>query len=159
MEKHWLAIYTKPRNEKKVEEKLTNAGYEVYLPLQTMLKQWSDRKKKVQVPLIPSYVFVKVSDQERLSVLQHPGILNFVFWLNKPAVVREDDIQRLKFYLKEDDCEIVVDSLSAGERAQINSGQFKNEQVLILSSDKKEYTVILESLGYKLRISKLNISK
>lgn len=57
----WFALYTMPRTEKKVHARLASKGVDVYLPLVTTVRQWSDRKKKVQVPLIPSIVFVRVS--------------------------------------------------------------------------------------------------
>ena len=63
---HWFAVYTKSRNEKKVYERLIDEGYEAYLPLQKRLKQWSDRKKWVEEPLLRSYVFVKIN-REGLS--------------------------------------------------------------------------------------------
>jgi len=66
MSKTWMAVYTKPRSEKKVAERLEKAGIEVYCPLQTVIKQWSDRKKKIKIPVFPSYVFVHVGESERL---------------------------------------------------------------------------------------------
>ena len=60
-ELQWFALYTRPKAEKKVEERLSLAGFDSFLPLQTVIKQWSDRKKKVEIPLINSYVFVKTN--------------------------------------------------------------------------------------------------
>ena len=56
----WYVLYTKPRQEKKVTDSLNAIGVEAYCPLVTVIKQWSDRKKKVQIPLINSYVFVNI---------------------------------------------------------------------------------------------------
>lgn len=159
-EKRWLAIYTKPRSEKMVDERLQSKGIETYLPLHETIKQWSDRKKKVKEPLFKSYVFVRVTERERLEVLKVNGVLNFVFWLGKPAVIQDVEIERIKYFLKEAvNKEIAIDNLEPGELAKITGGHFKDEKVLILSSEKREYFVILESLGVRLRLSKLDVEK
>ena len=77
----WYVIYTKPRNEKKVAERLQQIGITVYCPMITMIKQWSDRKKKVQIPLLNSYVFVCLEDKEREKVFQVSGVVRYLFWL------------------------------------------------------------------------------
>lgn len=161
MEKNWLAIYTKPRSEKTVAERLEKAGIEVYLPMLETMRQWSDRKKKIKVPLIPSYVFVKVTELERLKALKVPGVMNFIFWLGKPAVIREQEIMQIRFLMKEADAgeEVILENLQPGDKAVITAGQFKDEPVTIITADKKEYIVILESLGVKLRLSKMKVGK
>lgn len=155
-----MAIYTKPKNEKLVHERLSSSGIETYLPLQEVIRQWSDRKKKLKVPLFTSYVFVRVAEKERKAVLNDHGVLNFVYWLGKPAIIQDHEIERIRYFLREAGTdEIVVEQLLPGERALVNSGQFKDENVLILSSEKREYFVILESLGVRLRVSKLDVEK
>ena len=160
MEKNWLAIYTKPRSEKAVADRLEKAGIEIYLPMLETMRQWSDRKKKIKVPLIPSYVFVKVAEVDRIKVLKVPGVMNFIFWLGKPAVIREHEIMQIKYLLKEADSdEVTLENLLPGDKAVITAGQFKDEPVTIISAEKKEYIVILESLGVKLRLSKMKVGK
>jgi len=66
----WYALYTKPKNEKKVTEQLQKSGIEVYCPMVTQIKQWSDRKKKTETPLIPSYVFVNIEEKNRNDVFE-----------------------------------------------------------------------------------------
>lgn len=97
--KNWLVIYTTPRAEKKVNERLLNQGIETYLPLQKVIRQWSDRKKKVSVPLFNSYVFVRVNQQEYLKVLQIPGVTRFIYYLGKPAIVRPIEIDNIRKFL------------------------------------------------------------
>ena len=90
---HWYALYTKPRKEQKVAQQLDQLGFTVYLPLKTELRQWSDRKKKVISPLFTSYVFIQIEESKRDTVFVIDGILNYVFWLGKPAVIRDEDME------------------------------------------------------------------
>ena len=60
------------------------------------IKQWSDRKKKISTPLIPSYIFVHVNEKEKSKVLEDPSVLNYIYWLGKPAIIRDYEIERLK---------------------------------------------------------------
>lgn len=160
IQKVWMAIYTKPKNERKVHDRLQKAGFEVYLPLHKVIRQWSDRKKKMLVPLISSYVFVKTDEKNRIEILKDYGVLNFVFWLGKPAIIKEIEIERIKYFLCEAvNHEISIEKIEIGDKAKINAGQFKDELVIIVGSKSKEYFVILESLGIKLRLSKLNLEK
>jgi transcription antitermination factor NusG len=92
----WYALYTKPRWEKKVESLLFQAGYKVYLPLISTIRQWSDRKKKVQVPLINSYVFVQVDERFLNNLLSFQGVLRILKYLGKPARVHSYEINNLK---------------------------------------------------------------
>ncbi len=95
----WNAVYTFPRAEKRVYERLQEIGVECYLPMYTTIRQWSDRKKKVQLPLINSYVFVKVKDSERQAISDVYGVVRFLYYLGKPAVVRQKEIDAIKRFL------------------------------------------------------------
>jgi len=80
----WYAIYVKSRQEKCVHDKLQNKGIKSSLPLQTVYRQWSDRKKKVEVPLFRGYIFVNIDIQnEKLDVLQTDGVVKFVTFGNR----------------------------------------------------------------------------
>ncbi len=92
----WHAVYTKSRSEKKLSERLNDKGIEAYLPLRKTLKQWSDRKKWVTEPLIPSYVFVNVDPRDYQDVLNTPGAVRYIWFGGKPAVIPERQIQILK---------------------------------------------------------------
>ena len=85
VKKHWYAVYVRSRNEKKVYELIKEKDIETYLPLVKTLRQWSDRKKMVEVPLFNSYVFVYVDLLEHFKVRQVPGIVNFVCFEGKPT--------------------------------------------------------------------------
>src|SRR5688572_363024 len=100
-ERKWYAVYTRVRWEKKVAEVLTKKQIQNYCPLNKVKKQWADRKKIVYEPLFTSYVFVKVSPAEHLSMIQTDGIINFVYWLGKPAVIRDFEIDMIQRFLEE----------------------------------------------------------
>jgi len=97
----WYVLYTNPRHEKKVSEQLTKKGIETYCPVYTTLVQWSDRKKKVEKPLFNSYVFVRLEDHEREKVFIVPGIVRYLYWLGKPAIIKEKEIEQIKIFLNE----------------------------------------------------------
>lgn len=97
----WNVIYTAPRAEKRVHARLKEMGVISYLPLYTTIRQWSDRKKKVQLPLFTSYLFVKVNEKERLSILEVMGVVRFVFYLGRPAVVRQREIDGIRRFLRQ----------------------------------------------------------
>lgn len=150
MEKKWLAIYTKPRWEKKVDSVLKKKDIECWCPLQKIQKQWSDRKKIVEEPLFKSYVFVKVADNERSKVLMTDGVLNYVYHVGKPAVIRDEEIEVIKKYLSEKDASISVQSIESfneNEVVKVNHGIFMDSIGTVLRGGKRKVFVKLESLG------------
>jgi len=145
---HWYALYTKARSEKKVAERLEKQGFEVYCPTVTTLRQWSDRKKKVTVPVFSSYVFVKVREQDRHRVLQDAGVMNFVFWLGKPAIVRDEEIEQLKVFLGEfQDRDFTVKALQPGDAVTLQQGAFAGEKGRVEKVGNKKIYILLESVG------------
>ncbi len=150
---NWYVVYTKPKWEKKVAEKLTQAGIECYCPLITQIKQWSDRKKKVVVPLFNSYVFVQLSENERNSVFEIPGVVRYLFWLGKPAIVRDEEINIIRTNLSDSNVsEISVSSIKVGDRIKLDSGAFSNQNAIVREISKSHYIMVLESLGCVLKI-------
>ena len=89
LQQKWRVFYTQARAEKKCEQRLGQRGVEVYLPTHKVVRQWKDRKKKVVEPLFRNYIFVRVDEQERLHVLQTPGIVRCVSFGGTPAEVDE----------------------------------------------------------------------
>ncbi len=151
LEKNWLAIYTKSRAEKKVEERLIKEGIEAYCPTYTTVKQWSDRKKKVILPLIPSYVFVKVDIKERQKVLMSQGVLNYVYWQGKPAIIRDKEISILQNQLTNR----VIPEGKVGDFIQIKDGVFKGLEGTIKEIQTSKTIITLESLGITIHLSSL----
>ena len=147
--KKWYALYTKPRWEKKVNLVLNNKGIECWCPLRKTEKQWSDRKKIVEEPLFTSYVFVYIEVTDRTKVLMTDGILNFVYYVGKPAVIRSEEIDLIKKYLSESDAKVTVQSLSSldeNTRIKVNHGVFMDTTGTVLKGGKKKVFVKLESL-------------
>ena len=147
----WFAIYTKPRWEKKVNQLLTDKGVECYCPLNKVKRKWSDRTKTVEEPLFKSYVFVKVTEEERTKVRLTNGVVNFVYWNGKPAVVREKEIQTIKLFLDEhENVQVRPMDLTVQQRVLITSGTFMDRTATVLDVRKKEVKVSIDSLGYEL---------
>ena len=150
---NWYVVYTKPKWEKKVAEKLGQIGIECYCPIITQVKQWSDRKKKVEVPLFNSYVFVQLKDSDRNSVFQIAGVVRYLFWLGKTAIVRDEEIKSIKESLKASNiAEVSVTSIQVGDRIKLESGAFSNQSAIVQEVSNTHYILVLESLGCVLKI-------
>ena len=147
----WLAIYTKPRWEKKVHQLLCAKGVESYCPLNKVKRKWSDRVKTIEEPLFKSYVFVKVTDEDRTKVRLTNGVVNFVYWNGKPAIIREKEIQTIKRFLDEHENVIVRPmEFAKNQQVVITSGTFMDRQAKVLDVRKKEVKVAIESMGQEL---------
>jgi transcription antitermination factor NusG len=147
----WFAIYTKPRWEKKVNQSLTDKGVECYCPLNKVKRKWSDRIKTIEQPLFKSYVFVKVTEEERTKVRLINGVVNFVYWNGKPAIIREKEIQAIKLFLDEhENVQVRPMDLTVQQRILITSGTFMDRTATVLDVRKKEVKVSIDSFGYEL---------
>ena len=143
---NWYVIYTKPKWEKKVAEQLAEAGIDCYCPLITQIRQWSDRKKKVEVPLFNSYVFVQLDESERNSVFQSAGVVRYLFWLGKPAIVRHEEIEVIKKWINTSDAaDIMVDRYKIGDAIQLESGPFSAQKAIVQEVTNTHYVLVLES--------------
>jgi len=152
--KQWMAVYTKPRSEKKVAERLDTLGIEIYCPLQTTIRQWSDRKKKVLVPIFPSYVFVHIEEQDRLHVLQDPGVMNFVFWMGKPAIIKDEEVSAIKaFHNNEHTGQFEVCTYKPGDHVDITAGVFSGTGGLVVEQYAGNISLLIESLGMIVKIT------
>jgi transcription antitermination factor NusG len=149
LQKKWYALYTKPRWEKKADLILLRKGIESWCPVRKAERQWSDRKKIIEDPLFKSYVFVHIGEEERLAVLQTDGILNFVHYLGKPAIIRDEEIALIKSYLLEKDATISVEGLQMfreNDKVVITHGVFMDNKGTVLRSATKKIYVKLQSL-------------
>lgn len=150
LEKKWYALYTKPRWEKKIDTVLVRKGVESWCPLQKIERQWSDRKKIIEDPLFKSYVFVRIDDTERTKVLMTDGVLNFVYYLGKPAVIKDAEVDLIKKYLAEKDASIFIisqEGFKEETKIKVNHGVFMGNEGTVLRGGKKKVYVKLESLG------------
>ena len=147
----WFAIYTKPRCEKKVHRLFAERGIESYCPLNKVRKQWSDRIKLVEEPLFKSYVFVNVSPQDQTRVRMVEGVLNFVYWLGKPAVVRQDEIDTIRRFMNEfEDVEAMPMEIQPFSKVLIRQGAFMDHEAIVRRVVNNRVEVVIESIGYKL---------
>jgi len=145
----WLAVYTRPRWEKKVNKLLEEKGIERYCPLNKIKRKWSDRVKVIEEPLFKSYVFVKVNDDDRTEVRMTPGIINFVYWESKPAVIKEKEINAIKRFLNEyESVEVHPMNIKVNQRVKITSGLLMDQEGMVLEIKNKAAKVAIDSLGY-----------
>jgi transcription antitermination factor NusG len=148
MKKDWYVVYTKPRSEKKVAERLERQGFEVFLPLNKTVRQWSDRKKKVEVPLFNSYLFVHLDlARDQYPVLDVEGVVRFVYYLGKPAVVREQEIERIRFILQ-NYTEIEAFALQPGASVRITGGSLKGNTGTVAEQKNDTVTLVLDTVGF-----------
>ena len=151
MSRKWLAIYSRPRWEKKVNQLLLEKGFESYCPLNKVRRKWSDRVKIVEEPLFKSYVFVKVSEEDRTAVRMTSGVINFVYWEGKPAIIKEKEINAIKRFLNEyENVEVQPMNLQVHQRVKITTGPLMDEEGEVLSLRRKVVKVAIDSLGYVL---------
>ncbi|MBL0068981.1 MAG: UpxY family transcription antiterminator [Chitinophagaceae bacterium] len=149
MSRKWLAVYTRPRWEKKVNRLLTEKGLESYCPLNKVRRKWSDRMKVVEEPLFKSYVFVKVDNNDRIAVRMTNGAINFVYWDGKPAVIKEKEINAIKRFLNEyENVEANPVDLKVNQRVRITNGTLMDKEGKVLDVRHKTVKVAIESLGY-----------
>lgn len=148
--KNWYAVYTKPRWEKKVSNRLLQKGIGCWCPLQKVERQWSDRRKIIEDPVFKSYVFVQITEPEKLPVLQTDGVLRFVHFLGKPAIIKDWEIDNIKSYLLEKDAKISVQGLQGfreNDKVVIRHGIFSDNTGTVLRAANKKVYIKLESLG------------
>lgn len=151
MEKKWYAIYTKPRWEKKVDKLLNEKGMESYCPLQKIQRQWSDRKKIVEEPLFKSYVFVRISDEEQTELRMVNGVVNFVYWMGKPAIIKDKEIQTIRQFMNDyDNIEVTQMNIEAGSKVEVQSGVLMGKSGTVKQVLHKKVEVYIESIGFTL---------
>jgi len=149
MSEKWYAVYTKPRWEKKVNGLLIQKGIESYCPLNKVRRKWSDRIKLVEEPLFKSYVFVRTTDEERTNVRMVDGVVNFVYWNGKPAVIKDKEIQVIKQFLNEyENVEAVKIELKPDDHVRVIAGPMMDREGKVLEIKNKTAKVQIDSLGY-----------
>ena len=150
----WYVLYTAARQEQQVAARLERLGLEVYCPVVVQVRQWSDRKKKVVVPVLPSYVFVCLPENQRDRVFQVAGVVRYVYWLGKPAEVRQVEIDAMREHLTATVTSFQVEALPPGSRYTIPTGVFKGTQAVVTKVEKNALFLVLEELGVKIVLRK-----
>ncbi|PWS31672.1 UpxY family transcription antiterminator [Pedobacter paludis] len=151
----WYPVYTRSRAEKKAYEELIRKDIIAYLPLKKILKQWSDRKKIIEEPLIKSYLFVYISAKEQTEVLMTNGISRFIYFSGNIASLPDKQIQDLKLLLAtEDDLEVFDFAIKAGEKVVVKAGPFKGMLAELVSIHNKQRIILrLHNMGYAIEIN------
>jgi transcriptional antiterminator RfaH len=150
----WYVLYTKTKAEIKTANLLSQKGIIVYCPVQTVVKQWTDRKKKVIEPIFRSFIFVALNDyhKEQVEVLTTPGSVNFLWYLSKPAVVKHNEIETIKEYLE--GCENIklyeTASYQKGIKVRISKGILEGHEAMITSIHGNKCFLEIKSLGFRL---------
>ncbi len=149
--KQWHVIYTKSKWEKKVDQLLTDKGFESWCPVQMQERYWSDRKKIIYTPLFRSYVFVKASKEDYTNILSTFGVVNFLYFEKKPAIIRDNEIEEIKKYLGLStitNIEIVdMTNMPPQTKVAINQGLFMGRRGEVIKASKSNVFVRIESLN------------
>jgi len=150
--KKWYVVYTRPRWEKKVADQLSRKKIDHYCPLNRVHRQWADRKKIVLEPLFSAYVFVQIDEAEQLQVRLTDGVINFVYWLGKPAVIRNEEIQAIREFLNDyRDVRLERTGVNLHDNVRIIGGPLVMQKGQVVSVKNKTVKVILPSLGYMMQ--------
>lgn len=147
----WFVIYTKPNAEKKFAERLEKAGFVVYLPLYKELKQWSDRKKMIQKPLISSVVFIHCSEAQLRDIYHIVGFSKVLYYLGKAAIVKAQEIINLQILLQEGSLpDLSIQDIFSGKVVKVVNGPFKG----VIGSTQQ----VLNNLRIRIEIENLGLA-
>ena len=150
-EKKWYVVYTRPRWEKKITSVLVEMGIEHYCPLNKVTKQWSDRKKVVLEPLFKGYIFICLEESNKWDIKNIDGIINYIYWLGKPAIVRESEINTIKKFLHEfDDVKVTEQNAITNDAVQIKQGVLMNYKGIVLEVIGNKARVKIDGMGLQL---------
>ena len=149
---NWYVLHTKPRSEKKVEEQLLSFGINAYCPTRSEFKLWSDRKKKIYKPVLPSMVLVNIDDKDINRVFESPLVVRYMFWLGKRAVVRQSEIDILKKYLEGSYNFKSANSSSINVGDDFKLPSFNNEKGIVNRISNNNVWIYLKSIGYSIKL-------
>lgn len=157
-QKKWIVVFTKYRCEKKLYQQLKDDGYEVALPLYTSIRQWSDRKKKIKLPLINCVVFIKENPNNLNKIYQYPLVYGILKEFGKPAIVRDEEIKNLEIIANEWDENLIQKNNNIqyhnGDFVEIISGPFKGLcGILVKTNNKNRVVVQIKSLGVEFLVN------
>ncbi|MBK8712908.1 MAG: UpxY family transcription antiterminator [Niastella sp.] len=158
---HWYAVYTRPRNEKKLSIRLDETGIVNYCPLQKVQRNWSDRKKIILEPLFKGYLFIQVPEKDKWELRNIDGIVNFVYWLGKPAIIKDIEIENIKKFLNEfDKVEVHNLNFKKQDMVTITQGVLMDYKGSILEIAGNKALVRIERMGLVLSalIEKKNLA-
>ena len=154
MKKKWFVVHTRPQQELKVASQLSAMGITNYCPTVTLIKQYSDRKKKVIKPLLSSYVMVELEEKDRNKVFDCSGIVRYLFFLGKPAVVPAPQINLMQDHLSGVYNDFKVTTLRVGDSHTISEGPFSGVLGKVVETDNTKVKLELASLGMRITFKK-----
>ncbi len=151
-EPHWYAVYTNSCHEKRVEQQMYQRGIECFLPLYKSVRRWKDRRKELELPLFPGYVFVYLKLKERIAILQLPGVIDFVSCGARPAALHEYEIEALRKGLHYA-CAQPHSGLLVGRRVRVHSGPLAGlEGILIRKKDKLRVVISIDLINRSIAV-------
>ena len=151
--KIWTVAYTKSRHEKSCAKELQLKGYEIYLPLIKKRRQWSDRKQWVALPLFKSYIFVKTSLNNTLSITQTPGITKIIKFGGSIAVVQNSSLMAIRLMLDGGYNPKITDSFIKGDNVVVREGSLKGIQGEVVRIDGNDRLIVrIDSIQHSLSI-------
>lgn len=152
MNKNWYAVYTKPQCEKKVVAQLSKKRIESFAPVNVRYSGNGNRRKLVSEQLFPSFVFVYITDAELTSVRQTNDVINFVYWLGKPAVIKAAEIENIQYFTdKFNDIKLTRVPVNPGGIVRISNTP-KHSDSGEVSTAVNSIKITLPSLGYMLHV-------
>jgi transcription antitermination factor NusG len=145
---NWYVVYTKYRSEKKIANDISTLGFECYLPTYKTLRMWGKRKKKLELPLFPCYLFVRTTLQRRKVILSVKNVFKFVSFEKSPTIVSDEDIANIKTALNLESADIREEDFhfSRGTKVRINSGQFCGLEGIITDQNNNRLVVSIDGL-------------
>jgi transcription antitermination factor NusG len=144
-EPRWYAAYTSPRHEKWVAGQMNDYRLECFLPTYKSVRRWKDRRKELELPLFPGYVFVRIALRDRVSVLRLPGVVQFVTFRGKPAALPDYDIESLRGGSQANVSLVPHPYLTAGRRVRVRNGAMAGiEGILIRRKDSLRVVIAIE---------------
>ena len=150
---NWFVLHTRPRSELKVQKQLISMGIIAYCPTRSEIKIWSDRKKKIDIPVLPSMVLVNIEEKDINKVFQSSGVIRYMFWLGKRAVVRQAEIDILKKYLSGSynciNCDLT--HIKVGDNFSLSS--FNNQTGIVKRISNNKIWIYLKSIGYSVKLN------
>ena len=144
----WFVLVVKAKRELQVAEILERHGFEIYCPVKKEIRQWSDRKKVIIVPIFQNYLFVRLKVSERDTIYITSYITQYLYWLGKAAIVRDVEIAVIKEWMANDNiCNVKSSHLQKGKVITIEKGAFKDKEATIHEVRKNELKLVLNGLG------------
>ncbi len=156
----WFALYTRARHEKRVNERLRDLDVDAFLPLVPRLRQWHDRRKLVEFPLFPGYVFVRTSRVDMPAILGTPGVATVVSFNGRPVSIPEEEMSNVRRF-----AEVLARSggqwpepsplIETGGRVLVKGGPFQGVEGVVLEDrggNRALVQVGLEAIGQGIKL-------